>query len=44
MLTGARSKAHVRDGLHVLDVLDVEELFGDFPVALLGSGASLVGG
>ena len=38
VLTGVRSKAHVRDGRHTLEV---EELFGDFPMALLGFGASL---
>jgi (1->4)-alpha-D-glucan 1-alpha-D-glucosylmutase len=38
VLTEARSKAQVRDGLHVLEV---EGLFGDLPVALLSSRPSL---
>ncbi len=38
VLTGARSKAHVVDGVHVLDV---KELVADFPVALLTSVSSL---
>jgi (1->4)-alpha-D-glucan 1-alpha-D-glucosylmutase len=38
VLTGARSKAHIADGQAVLDVKD---LLGDFPVALLSSVSSL---
>ena len=44
VLTGAQSRVRVQDGEQVRDperLLDVEELFGDFPVALLGSVESL---
>jgi (1->4)-alpha-D-glucan 1-alpha-D-glucosylmutase len=44
VLTGAQSRVRVQDGEQARDperLLDVEELFNDFPVALLGSVESL---